>query len=36
MNAGESQTDLVEWEEVSPRCWALKLRSWDVNAEVEG
>ena len=31
----ESQTELVELEEVSPRCYALKLRSWDVNAEVE-
>ena len=32
----ELQTELVEWEEVSPRCYALRLRSWGVNAEVEG
>ncbi len=32
----EAQAELVEWKEVSPRCYALKLRTWDVGAEVEG
>ena len=30
------QTELVEWEEVSPRCYALKLRTWRDDTEVEG
>ena len=30
----EAQTELVEWEEVSLRCWALRLRTWDVGAGV--
>ena len=32
----ESQTELVEWEELSPRCWTLKLRTWNAGAGVEG
>ena|GEM_PF-2470870 len=32
----ELQTEPVEWDEVSPRCYALKLRTWDVGAGVEG
>ena len=31
----ELQTELVERKEVSPRCWALKLRTWDVGAGVK-
>jgi len=32
----ELQTDLVEWKEVSPRCYALKLRIWEAAPRVEG
>ena len=32
----EAQTELVEWEEVSPQCWALKLRTWEAEPGVEG
>ena len=31
----ESQTDLVEWEHVSPWCSVLKLRAWETSARVE-
>ena len=32
----EVQTELVEWEEVGPRCYTLRLRSWDFRgAEVK-
>ncbi len=31
----ESQAELVEWVEVSPRCCALKLRRWGVGTGVE-
>ena len=27
----EVQTELVEWEEVSPRSYVLKMRTWDVD-----
>ena len=32
----EAQTELVEWEEASPGCYALRLRMWETRAEVEG
>ena len=32
----EIQTELVELEEVSPRCYALKLRTWGAAPGVEG
>ena len=32
----EAQTELVEFEEVSPRCYALKLGTWEAAAGVEG
>ena len=28
----EAQTELVEWEHVSPRCSVLKLRAWNEDA----
>ena len=31
----ESQTELVELEEVSPRCYALRLRTWEAAPGVE-
>ena len=31
----EGQTELVELEEVSPRCYALKLRTWEAVPGVE-
>ena len=32
----ETQAELVEWEQMSPQCWALKLRGWDDDVGVEG
>lgn len=31
----EIQTELVEWQEVSPRSHALRLRTWDLREQVE-
>ena len=31
----EIQTELVEWEEVSPRSYALKIRTWEAASGVE-
>ena len=32
----ESQAEPVKLEEVSPRCYALKLRTWEAAPGVEG